>query len=374
MVIDNLIGHMESWAPPGVAWDRDNVGLLVGSGGKEIRNVFLCLELNGQALTEALKKDCNFIITHHPLIFNPIRKLNPQKDSSAALIEKLIRNDISLYTAHTNLDYTKEGVSFALAAKLKLENVKFLSHFEENQFKLVVYVPSGWRDKVAEAVFEAGGGIIGEYSGCSFRLNGEGTFKGSEKTNPAVGKKNVFETVEETRLEVSVNSFALPKVVSAMIKAHPYEEPAYDVVKLKNGSVNFGEGAIGTLNKEMSEKDFIKFAAKSLGAEGLRFAQGAGKKISRVAVCGGAGADLLKKAIAAGADAFVTGDVKYHTFQDAEKKILLLDAGHYETEIHALGIVKEKIENIFRKEKVKSKVRLYSGTTNPVKFYKQKEQ
>jgi hypothetical protein len=234
-------------------------------------------------------------------------------------------------------------------------------------------VPEKNLDEVAAAIFNAGAGIIGEYSGCSFRSGGIGTFKGSEKSNPAVGSKNVFEKVEETRLEATVHSAYLYKAINALLKAHPYEEPAYDVYPLLNPDVNYGEGVVGNLKKEMSETDFIKHVCKSLKAEGLRYAKGKGKKISKVAVCGGSGAGLVNKAIAEGADAFVTADVKYHTFQDAENKILLIDAGHYETEIHSLMPVKERIENFFRTEEVKAKVHLYSGSTNPVKFYNQKE-
>lgn len=369
MVIDKLIRHIEEWAPPGVAWDKDNVGLLVGSGGKDVKNIFLCLELNEKALKEAIKKNCNFIFTHHPFIFNPIKKLNTQKDSKAALIEKLIKNNIALYSAHTNLDYSQEGVSFQLAGLLKLEDVKFLKPFESNQFKIVVFVPEKNLNSVSEAIFNSGGGNIGEYSNCSYRINGEGTFKGSQNSNPVIGKKNVLEKVDEIRLEVTVNSWNLNKVINAMLKVHPYEEPAYDVYPLINANNNFGEGAIGTLKNEMNEPAFIKHVCKSLKAQGIRFSHGNNKKISRVAVCGGAGADLIKSAISAGADAYITADIKYHAFQENENKLLLIDAGHYETEIHALKMVKKKFEKYISPEKIK--VNLFSGSTNPVKFYKQ---
>lgn len=373
MVIDKLIKNIEEWAPPGAAWDRDNVGLLVGSGENEIKNVFLCLELNEQALKEAVKKNCNFIFTHHPFIFNPIKKLDFQKDSKAALIEKLIKNNISLYAAHTNFDFSYGGVSFQLAEALNLQNVKFLNKFEANQFKLVVFVPEKNAAEVSQAVFNAGGGIIGQYSECSFRLNGKGTFKGSLKSSPAVGKKNVSEKIDETRLEFTINSWNLSKAINALLRVHPYEEPAYDVYPLKNSNVNFGEGTIGTLKKEMSEDEFIRFTCKSLNLPGIRYTKGNRKKIYTVALCGGAGSDLINKAISSGADAFITADIKYHAFLDAENKILLIDAGHYETEIGSLNAVKERFENFFAAGKEKIKVNIFSGSTNPVKFYKHKE-
>ncbi len=373
MVIDNLIKHIEEWAPPGVAWDRDNVGLQVGSGGIELKNIFLCLELSEKALTEAARRNCNFIFTHHPFIFNPIKKLNTQKDSKAALIEKLLKKNITLYSAHTNLDFSGEGVSFALAEKLKLQNVKFLNNFDSNQFKLSVFVPEKFADDISDAVFGAGGGIIGRYSECSFRSNGIGTFKGSSKSSPFTGKKNNSERVEEIKIEFLVNSWNLNSAISEMLAKHPYEEPAYDIYPLKNKNSNYGEGAVGTLKQEMNENDFVAFVSKQLNAGGLRYTTGTRKKIGKVAVCGGSGADLLNKAVASGADAFITADIKYHTFQEAENKILLIDAGHYETEIHSLSFVKDRITKFLNCEKSKCKVYLYTGTTNPVKFYKQKE-
>jgi len=373
MVIDSLIKHIEEWAPPGVAWDRDNTGLLAGSRKDEIKNVFICLELNGQALKEAVRKNCNFIFTHHPFIFNPLKNLDFDKNPKALIIKKLIEKNISLYSAHTNLDYTKEGVSFALADKLKLTGVEFLKPLNQNQFKLVVFVPGNNIDKVSEAVYNSGGGRIGEYKNCSFRSKGEGTFFGSEKTNPAAGRKNNYETVDEIRIEFIVDSWNINKTVDAMIKAHPYEEPAFDIYPLKNENRNYGEGVTGFLKTKMPEKEFIRFVCKSLGAEGLRHTELRGKTISKVALCGGAGSDLLNTAVSSGADAFITADIKYHTFLEAGGKILLIDAGHYETEIHSLSVVKKKIEKFFSSEKEKIKVNLFSGSTNNIKFYKQKE-
>ncbi len=369
MIIGKLITYLEDWAPPGAAWERDNVGLQVGSREKKLKNIMLCLELNQEVLKEALLKKCNFIFTHHPLIFNPIKKIDTQNDSQAKLIETIIKNDLTVYSAHTNLDFTKDGVSFELAKTLKLKNIRFLNLEEANQFKVVVFVPINSLNKVADAVFSAGGGIIGEYSRCSFRLKGEGTFWGSEKTNPALGKKQRFEKVEEIRLEFIVDSWNLNKVITALMKAHPYEEPAYDIYPLKNKNVSYGEGAVGELKSELNEKQFLNHVSKSLKIDAVRYCKGKSNIIQKVAVCGGAGSELLKSAIASGADAFITADIKYHTFYDASGKILLIDAGHYETEIYSLNAVQKKIENFLDKEK-KIKIFKYSGSTNPVKFYK----
>ena len=216
MTIGELTKYLEDWAPPGVSWDRDNVGLQIGSRRKRLKNIMLCLELNQEALSEALKKKCNFIFTHHPLIFNPIKKLDTQNDSQAKLLETIIKKDITVYSAHTNLDFTKDGVSFELAKVLKLKNIRFLEPAENTLLKIAVFIPKNILDKVAEAVFSAGSGIIGEYTKCSFSNDGVGTFFGSEKSNPLVGKKLNFEKVDETRLEFIVDSWNLRKVISAI--------------------------------------------------------------------------------------------------------------------------------------------------------------
>lgn len=369
MTVRDLTKYLEDWTPPGAAMEKDNVGLQIGSRGQTIKNIMLCLELDEEVLKEALQKKCNFIFTHHPLIFNAIKRLDTEKDPKAKLIEKILKNNITVYSAHTNLDFTKEGVSFELAKALKLKNIRFLELEENNQLKIVVFVPQESLDKVADAVFDAGGGKIGEYDNCSFRLDGIGTFKGSEKSNPLLGKKNRFEKVNEVRFEFIVDSWKLNKVISSLLKAHPYEEPAYDIYPLKNKNVNYGAGAIGELEKEINEKEFLHRVCKALKTKAVKYCEGKGKAIRKVAVCGGSGADLLNRAIASGADAFVTADVKYHVYQDAQSNILLIDAGHYETEILSLNAVQQKMEKFFSK-KDRIKVLKYSGSTNPIKFYK----
>lgn len=370
MIVGDLTKYLDDWAPPGAAWEKDNVGLQIGSRRQKIKSIMLCLELNDEVLKEALQKKCNFIFTHHPLIFKPIKKLDTENNSLAELIEKLFKHNISVYSAHTNFDSIKDGVSFELAKTLKLKNIRFLENEENNQFKVVAFIPATSLDKISEAIFSAGGGIIGEYENCSFRSSGEGTFKGSAKSNPQVGKKNYFKNVNEVRLEVIVDSWKLNKVISAIIKTHPYEEPAYDIYPLKNKNVNYGAGAIGELEKGMNENKFLSFVSKSLKTKALKYCEGKGKAVNKVAVCGGSGSELLAHTISEGADAFVTADIKYHTYQDAERKILLIDAGHYETEIISLKAAQQVINKFIPKSRG-IKVFKYSDSTNPVKFYKQ---
>ena len=370
MIVGDLTKYLDDWAPPGAAWEKDNVGLQIGSRRQEIKNIMLCLELNDEVLKEALRKKCNFLFTHHPLIFKPIKNLDTENNSLASLIEKLFKHNINVYSAHTNFDSIKDGVSFELAKVLKLKNIRFLENDENNQFKVVTFIPASILDKISKAIFSAGGGIIGEYENCSFRSSGVGTFKGSSKSNPLIGKKNNFEKANEIRLEVKVDSWNLNKVISSILKTHPYDEPAYDIYPLKNKNMNFGAGAIGELEKEVDENKFLSFVSKSLKTKTLKYCKGKGKVIKKVAVCGGSGSELLAKSISEGADAFVTADIKYHTYQDAEKKILLIDAGHYETEIISLKAAQKAINNFIPKRS-SIKVFKYSGSTNPVKFYKQ---
>ncbi|MCB0752150.1 MAG: Nif3-like dinuclear metal center hexameric protein [Ignavibacteriae bacterium] len=372
MVVNNIIEFIENWAPPGAAWEKDNVGLQVGSVKQKVTNIMLCLELTEKVLIEAIKKKSNFIFTHHPFLFKPLKKINTYSDPKGKLIEQLIKNDITLYSAHTNLDFTKEGVSFELAKSLKLNDQKFLVNEKSNQFKLVVFVPQNELDKVAKALFDSGAGIIGEYKNCSFNLNGVGTFEGSENSNPKIGTKQKFKKVNEARLEVLVDSWKLNKVLKSLKETHPYEEPAFDVYPLQNENVNYGYGVIGDLPKSMNPNEFMTHVCNSLKINDLRFAKGKGGKIKKVAVCGGSGSELLDAAIGSGADAFVTADLKYHTFQDGENRILFIDAGHYETEILALNTVKRKLEEFIKKNGESVSVYKFSGSTNPIRFFNNK--
>jgi dinuclear metal center YbgI/SA1388 family protein len=366
MKCHEIFRFIEDWAPKGIAWDQDNVGLQLGSANNVVKNILLCLDTTEKVVDEAIKKRCNLIISHHPLLFRAIKKIDTQTDKTSKIIQKLLKNNITLYSAHTNLDFTKDGVSFKLAERLKLEKLTFLKNLSGNQFKLSVFVPFTHIDKVADAIHMAGGGVIGEYSHCSFRTIGTGTFKGSAKSNPALGRKHKIEYADEIKLEVMIDSFNSSKIISEMIKAHPYEEVAYDLYPLANENINFGIGVIGVLNKPMKEREFLKFVAKQMGIKNFRYNTGKKRTIKRVAVCGGSGGDLLPIAIQKNADALITADIKYHGFDDARNKILLIDAGHYETEIIALTEVQKRLKGYLSHN---NKVFRYAGTTNPVIFF-----
>ncbi len=368
MKIFELTKYLEVWAPTEIAWDKDNVGLQIGSMSKEFSNILLCLEVTEAVIKEAIKKKCNLIFSHHPLIFNPIKKIDTHQDKTSRLIELLIKNNITLISYHTNLDFTKNGVSFQLARKLNLQKITFLQKQKSNQYKLVVFIPEENIEQVSDAMFNSGAGIIGEYSKCSYKTNGEGTFQGSIDTNPVVGSKMNFEKVNEYRLEVLVNKWNLKNVLHALIKTHPYEEPAFDIYPLENENLNYGFGAIGELSKPMQQDEFLNFAARQIGNKNLKYVPGKSKTIKRVAVCGGSGSELLGRAISCRADAFITADIKYHSFFDAEGKILLIDAGHYETEIHILPEIKTRISLLLNEKKLTNEIFIFNKTTNPVKF------
>jgi dinuclear metal center YbgI/SA1388 family protein len=363
-----IFKYLEEWAPKGIAWDKDNVGLQVGNPERKIKNILISLDLNEDVIENAIRENCNLIITHHPLLFYPLRNLDFSRDKTSKMIEKLVKNNIALYSAHTNLDFTMHGVSYQLAKRLTLRNIKFLNNLSENQLKLSVFVPLTHVNKVAEAIHQAGAGVIGEYTNCSFRTNGTGTFKGSGKSNPSIGKKGATEFVEEVRLEVLVNNWKIKDVILSMKKAHPYEEVAFDVFPLKNLNVNYGIGAIGDLNSAMNFKEFLNLVSSKLRTTCLRFVNGKANSIKKVAVCGGSCGEMLDEAIKQKADAFVTADLKYHTFQDAEKKILLIDAGHYETEVPILDELKSRVKKLLIANG-RIRVLKFKGSTNPIFYY-----
>jgi dinuclear metal center YbgI/SA1388 family protein len=363
-----IIKNIENWAPKEIAWQKDNVGLQIGDTDKRIKNILLCLEVNENVVEEALKNKCNLIISHHPFFFSPVKNIDIANDRKSRLIQKLIKHDIILYSAHTNLDYTKDGVSFQLAKRLELQDINFLLNLKSSQYKFSVFVPENACDKVAETIFKSGGGIIGDYSKCSFRTRGHGTFKGSRKTHPALGKKEEIMLVDEIKLEVIIDRWKLNTVLSEIKRIHPYEEIAYELVPIDNPNINYGIGSVGFLLKDYNLKDFLSYISYKLKINNFRYTGGKKNVIRKVAVCGGSGSEYYNDAIRKDCDAYITADIKYHTFQDAEQEILLIDAGHYETEIFSLNEIKKRIVYQLN-NKNNINVYLYSGSTNPVIFY-----
>ncbi len=353
-----IVKFIENWAPKGIAWEKDNVGLQIGNINDETKGILITLDIDKGAIEKALKEKYNLLISHHPIIYNPVSKID-FNDEKGEIIKAAIQNGITLYSAHTNLDFTKEGVSFALAKKLKLQKITFLENAPSTQMKLVTFVPEKYVSNLVDKLSEVGAGIIGNYTHCSYQLKGTGTFFGLDNTNPAIGEKGKLETVEEIRLEMIFEKWNLTKILNTLIRYHPYEEPAYDIYPLGNKNVNYGSGAVGFLPEKMSIRDFAEFVKKQLKAPSVKFSTGALRMINKVGVCGGSGSDLIHKAISEGCDAFVSSDIKYHTFLDYGEKIALFDAGHFYTEIPVLDELKERLMHFLIKQKSKIKILKY---------------
>ena len=332
MNVRDVAAILEEWAPPEIAWEGDNVGLQVGRGDAPVRGILVALEVTDAVIREARRRRASLIVSHHPLVFRPLRSVATDTHEGRR-IAALLRDDIALYAAHTNLDFAGGGTSFVLAEQLGITGAKFLRTPYRVQKKIVTFVPEADVERVAGAMAEAGAGVIGNYDACSFRIAGEGTFKGNDAATPAVGRRGTLERVREIRLEMVVQGPRLADVVTALRSAHPYEEVAYDVYPVETPSRAYGMGVVGDLDRPMKLRAFLGRVRRSLSIPHLRYAGDPERLVRRAAVCGGSGADLLPAAIAAGADAFVTADVKYHAFHDSTGAIALIDAGHYETEV-----------------------------------------
>lgn len=368
MLVRDVQHILEVWAPRETAWERDNVGLQVGDHEKRVRRILVALDVNDEVVSEAAKKKVDLVITHHPLLFRPPKSITPT-DRVGKILLRLIQRDIALYAAHTNLDFTSGGVSFALAERLGLKNSTFLAARGKDLRKIAVFVPSEYVEKVAEAMASAGAGIIGKYDHCSFRLEGKGTFKGQEGSKPFVGEAGKVEEVNEVRLEMIVPMWKVEEVVRAMRDAHPYEEAAHDIYVLENENANYGAGAIGKLERAVSLRKFLRTVKEQLQVPALRFTGDPQQRIERVAVCGGSGSNLVAAAIRRKADVFVTADVKYHSFEAAQGKIALVDAGHFETEQPSLDVLIAHLQRHIDLKKEHVRVLKTSVNTNPVQYY-----
>jgi len=324
---------IEEIAPPGLAFDWDNVGFQVGNPYAEIQSVLVTLDVTDEVVREAEGLRVGLIVTHHPLIFQPLKNLL-SSDYPGSILYDLIRNNINLYAAHTNLDRAQQGTNFYLSQALGLQRPEVLEQGGEALYKIVVYVPVGHEDAVREALGAAGAGWIGEYASCTFRTPGKGTFMPMEGTNPFIGSPGRVEEVDEYRLETVVPESLKKNVLNAVQKTHPYEEPAYDVFRLAYADSRTGLGRVGYLQKEMSLGDFARCVQDCLGVSRLRVVGSPRTKVARVAVCGGSGGGMISAAAAKEADVLVTGDVKYHDALLAEQLGLnIIDAGHHATEM-----------------------------------------
>ncbi|GMT46217.1 MAG: GTP cyclohydrolase 1 type 2 [bacterium] len=362
MKIKELSRYLENFAPLALQESYDNSGLLIGSPEKEVEKALITLDVTHEVMDEAIALGFGLIIAHHPLIFKGLKRLrggNLVED----LVIKAVKNDVAIYAIHTNLDNVVEGVNARLALQLGLKDTKILLPAGKLK-KLVVFCPESHADVIREAVLNAGAGYIGNYSHCSYATAGEGSFKALEGTHPFVGKQGEIHFEKEVRLEAIVSDNFLDVVLQAMLAVHPYEEVAYDIYALENTGVNTGAGMIGELPEAMASADFLQRVKNRLGAQTLRHGKLIGKKVKKVAVSGGSGSFLMGKAFASGADAFVTADLKYHDFFHYQNQMILIDAGHYETE----QFTKDLLFELLTKKFPNFALQISKFNTNPVSF------
>ncbi len=359
-----MIHFLEELCPLEYQESYDNCGMITGNKENQITGVLLCLDSTEVVLKEAVKLKCNMVIAHHPIIFSPLKKLTGKTYSERALIYA-IKNDLCIYAMHTNLDNIRMGVNNKIAEKIGLRNPSILSPKNGILRKLVTFCPVKNAAEVRIALFTAGAGKIGNYNECSFNVEGIGTFKAGENTNPHVGIKHERHSENEERIEVIYPYHTENKVLNALLKVHPYEEVAYDIYPLDNAHPEVGSGIIGELENPLNQKDFLSLLKKNMNLTSIRYTSFPGKKIKKVAICGGSGSFLLPNAIGSGAQALVTADFKYHQFFDAEGKILIADIGHYESEQFTPEILNDHIKEKF----TTFATRISKTNTNPVNYF-----
>ncbi|MEJ6981135.1 Nif3-like dinuclear metal center hexameric protein [Pedobacter sp. P351] len=363
MKLHQLTTFLESLAPLSYQEDYDNSGLITGNPDQEIRAALISLDCTEEILDEAIKKGCNLVISHHPIVFKGLKKFTGKTYVERVVI-KALKNDIALYAIHTNLDHIQTGVNGKICEKLGLKNPRILSPKEGFLKKLSTYAPVDNVSNIRTALFNAGAGNIGNYSECSFNSEGYGTFKASENANPYVGEKGELHRENEVKIEVVFSNYQERAIISALKSAHPYEEVAYDIYQLTNSHDQVGAGMIGALEKEMTEIDFLNFVKLELNARVIRHTTLTGRPVRNVAVCGGSGSFLLKHAISAQADVFITADFKYHEFFDAEYKLVIADVGHFESE----QFTQQLLYEIIRKNFANFALHLTEYNTNPINY------
>jgi dinuclear metal center YbgI/SA1388 family protein len=346
MKLSQIIEHLELLAPPSFQESYDNSGLITGNREMQITGILVSLDCIESIVDEAISNKCNLIVAHHPIVFSGLKKING-KNYVERVIIKAIKNDIAIYAIHTNLDNVYQGVNSKICEKLGLKNYKILAPKKELLKKFVTFCPADSAEKVRQALWNAGAGQIGNYDEVSFNLNGTGTYRGNENSNPVIGEKGKLMREPEERIEIIYAAHLESKILAALRASHPYEEIAYDLFPMENKWQLVGSGMIGELEKPTPVMEFLKHVKSKMKADVVRYTAIDGKMISKVAVCGGSGSFLLKDAMAAGADIFITADFKYHQFFDSEGKIVIADIGHFETEQFTIELLSDNLKQKF---------------------------
>ncbi len=362
MKVNDITSYLETIAPSAYQEEYDNAGLLT-SHGNEITGVLVALDCTEAVIAEAIERGCNMVVAHHPIVFKGLKRFTGKNYVERTLINA-IKNDVAIYAIHTNLDNVNSGVNARISEILGLKNTQTLSPKAGLLSKLYTFVPKDSANKVRKALFEAGAGNIGNYDECSYNSDGFGTFKPGEGTDPHVGTQGKPHQEPELKIEVIFPNHIKAALVAALKNAHPYEEVAYDIVSLANNHENIGSGMVGELEWATDIVSFLTEVKKKFGCGVIKYSGNTTLPISRVAVCGGSGFFLLSAAKAAGADVFLTSDVKYHEFFDAEDKIVLADMGHFESEQFTSDLLVEELKKKFTTFAVLK----VNANTNPVKY------
>lgn len=364
MILKEIVQFIEDKFPLENQESYDNCGLSYGHLENELNGILVCLDVTEEVVNEAIKKQCNLIISHHPVIFRGVTKIDGSK-MNLRVLEKCIQHNIALYALHTNLDNDISGVNKKISNRIGIENPKILLPKNNTLVKLSVYIPFDNIDQVEDALFQQGAGSIGNYTGCSFKVKGVGTFRPSKNANPTIGEKEIKESVDEFKAEYLVRTHDLNNVLNAMWDSHPYEEVAHEIIPIMNVDSEIGSGMVGFLDEEMEEKDFLNKIKKSFNIKCIKHTALRGNKIKKIAVCGGSGSFLLEQAIRKEADVFITSDFKYHEYFDAENKILILDIGHWESEQFTTELIGEILMEKFSN----FAIHLTEVNTNPVNYF-----
>ncbi len=363
MIVQEVTDILEELAPLAQAEDFDNVGLLVGKPKDKVNGILVTLDTLENVLDEAIAHDCNMIVSFHPIIFNGLKRITGANYVERTVL-KAIKHNISIYSMHTALDNSPHGVNAKICEVLGLTNTEILIPKKGNIKKLTTYVPKTSAERLKGALFLAGAGNIGNYSDCSFTVDGTGSYRGGKGSNPTIGERGQLELAEETQINVTFSSYKERAILQALFQNHPYEEVAYEIFTLDNQNQNIGMGMVGNLQKEMDETDFLSYLKSKMNVSTVRHSALLGKSVHKVAVLGGSGAFAISAAIQSGADVFVTSDVKYHQFFEAENKVVIADIGHYESE----QFTKNLLADYLTKKIPNFAIRLSESNTNPIKY------
>ncbi|MBA7529351.1 GTP cyclohydrolase 1 type 2 [subsurface metagenome] len=364
MKIIEITKALDELAPLALQEAYDNAGFTIGNVNNKLAGILCTVDVTEEVINEAIKLGDNLIVSHHPVIFTGIKSLTG-KNYTERIIVQAIKNDLALYASHTNIDNMLDGVNHKICEKLGLKNCRVLSPLEGKLAKLVTFVPDEYAEKVRTAIFEGGAGTIGNYDSCSYNTSGQGTFRGGENTNPFIGEKGKMHFEKETRIETIVPQHLVPDVVKRLLESHPYEEVAYDIYPLQNEYNQGGAGMIGEFEKVLQKEEFLNLLKTTFHLPLIRYAGSTRSQFKKIAVCGGSGSFLINKAINADADAFITGDIKYHQFFEADDKIVICDIGHYESE----QFTSEIFYRFLTKKFSKFAVHLSQVITNPIKYH-----